>query len=342
MVRAPQNEQKASPVDDSRTPIRTNTDLLHCAAFFSSAPDAMNACAILNPTAGSTQQQVLQAALEELAIDQWRTQGPGDATDRAAAAAAADYDRVIAMGGDGTIHEVVNGLMTVDAPPTLGIVPLGTGNDLARTLALPTDPLEALALVADGEPRAVDLIRIRAADGPTHYGVNAATGGFSGQVDEELTSEMKRRWGPLAFLLGAVSALPDIKSYETRMAFDDEAFAVVDALNIVVANGRMAGGGKPVAPVANPEDGLLDVVIVHAGTLVELSQVAAQLIAGTYLDHPLVTHRRVRSVRVEASPGMWFNVDGELLTNEPVTFEAVPQALPVVVGPAYQATPPAP
>lgn len=280
--------------------------------------------------------------MEELAIDQWMTEEPGDATDRAAEAAAADYDRVIAMGGDGTIHEVVNGLMTVDAPPTLAIIPLGTGNDLARTLALPRDPLEALALVAEGEARALDLIRVQPTDGATRYGINAAAGGFSGQVDEELTPEMKRRWGPLAFLLGAVSALPDIEAYATRIAFNDEAPTAVDAFNIVVANGRTAGGGKPVAPVANPEDGLLDVVTIEEGTLAALSQVAAQLVAGTYLDHPLVTHRRVRSVRVEASPGMWFNVDGELLTNEPVTFEAVPQALPVVVGPAYQATPPAP
>lgn len=302
----------------------------------------MNACAILNPTAGSAQQQALHAALEELAIDQWTTEAPGDATERAAAVAAADYDRVIAMGGDGTIHEVVNGLMTVDAPPTLGIVPLGTGNDLARTLALPTDPLEALALVAEGEARALDLIRVRPDDGATRYAINAAAGGFSGQVDEELTPEMKRRWGPLAFLFGAVSALPDIAAYDTRMAFDDARPTAVDAFNIVVANGRTVGGGKPVAPVANPEDGLLDVAVVHAGTLGELSQVAAQLVAGTYLDHPLVAHRRARSVRIEASPGMWFNVDGELLTNEPVTFEALPQALPVVVGPAYQATPPAP
>ncbi len=302
----------------------------------------MNACAILNPTAGSAQQQALHAAMEELAIDQWMTEEPGDATDRAAEAAAADYDRVIAMGGDGTIHEVVNGLMTVDAPPTLAIIPLGTGNDLARTLALPRDPLEALALVAEGETRALDLIRVQPTDGATRYGINAAAGGFSGQVDEELTPEMKRRWGPLAFLLGAVSALPDIEAYATRIAFNDEAPTAVDAFNIVVANGRTAGGGKPVAPVANPEDGLLDVVTIEEGTLAALSQVAAQLVAGTYLDHPLVTHRRVRSVRVEASPGMWFNVDGELLTNEPVTFEAVPQALPVVVGPAYQATPPAP
>ncbi|NBB85077.1 MAG: YegS/Rv2252/BmrU family lipid kinase [Bacteroidetes bacterium] len=302
----------------------------------------MNACAILNPTAGSAQQQALHAALEELSIDQWTTEGPGDATDRAAEAAAADYDRVIAMGGDGTIHEVVNGLMTAEAPPALAIVPLGTGNDLARTLALPTDPLEALALVAEGEARALDLIRVQPTDGATRYAINAAAGGFSGQVDEELTPEMKRRWGPLAFLLGAVSALPDIEAHDTRMAFDGEEPAAVDAFNVVVANGRMAGGGKPVAPVANPEDGKLDVVTVHAGTLVELSQVAAQLVAGTYLGHPLVTHRRARSVRVEASPGMWFNVDGELLTNEPVTFEAAPQALSVVVGPAYQAVPPTP
>jgi diacylglycerol kinase (ATP) len=301
----------------------------------------VNACAILNPEAGSAQRDGLRAELDDLGLDWWATQAAGDAADLAERAAGGDYDRVIVLGGDGTIHEVVNGLMTVEEPPALAVVPLGTGNDLARTLALPEDPLEALALVPDGPTHALDLICVRPEDGPTRYAINAAAGGFSGQVDEQLTPEMKQTWGPLAFLLGAVSALPEMENYETRIAYDDGEADLVDAFNVIVANGRTVGGGKPVAPVANPEDGLLDVVTIQGGTILELSQVAAQLVAGTYLDHDLVQHRRVTSVRIAARPGMWFNVDGELLTKEPVTFEVVPQALPVLVGPTYQAAPPA-
>jgi diacylglycerol kinase (ATP) len=299
----------------------------------------VKACAILNPEAGSAGQSGLFDELDALELDWWVTDEAGDAKELATIAARDDYERVIVLGGDGTIHEVVNGLMTVDTPPTLAVVPVGTGNDLARTLALPDDPLEALALVPDGKARPLDLIHVRPDDESPRYAINAAAGGFSGQVDEQLSSDMKQAWGPLAFLLGAVNALPEMEDYVTRIAFEDQEAEVVEAFNVIVANGRMVGGGKLVAPVANPEDGLLDVVTVQAGSVLELSQVAAQLVTGNYLSHELVHHRQVASVRLAASPGMWFNVDGELLTKEPVTFEVVPQALRVLVGPEYQATP---
>jgi len=299
----------------------------------------VKACAILNPEAGSAQQDGLRAELDDLGLDWWVTDEAGDAKELATLAARDDYERVIVLGGDGTVHEVVNGLMTVETPPVLAVVPLGTGNDLARTLALPDDPLGALALVPDGEARALDLIHVSAQDAEPRYAINAAAGGFSGQVDEHLTPEMKQTWGPLAFLLGAVNVLPDLQDYATRLAFDDGAAEVMEVFNVIVANGRTVGGGKPVAPVANPEDGLLDVVTIQSGPFTEMTQVAAMLVAGTYLEHEHVHHRRVQRLHVASAPGMWFNVDGELLTKEPVAFEVVPRALSVVVGPDYHPSP---
>ncbi|PSQ69092.1 MAG: hypothetical protein BRD29_02330, partial [Bacteroidetes bacterium QH_2_67_10] len=166
------------------------------------------------------------------------------------------------------------------------------------------------------------------------YGINAAAGGFSGEVDEEVTTELKKTWGPLAYLVGAARAVPDLHEYDTHVSFDDEAPEAIDALNVIVANGRTIGGGKRVAPGANPCDGLLDVVIVKWGRMVDFATVGARLVAGTWLQSPYVRHHRVRKVRVASDPGMWFNVDGELQTKEPLTFEVLPGALPVVVGPA--------
>ena len=296
----------------------------------------MKTCAILNPQSGSAgQQNGLRPLLDDLGIDWWATEGPGDAVTLAQDAVAQDFDVVVAVGGDGTIHEVVNGLMTGEGGARLGVVPLGTGNDLARTLALPDDPRDALAWIWEGPVRTLDLFTVDSSDVSSSYVVNAAAGGFSGQVDEQLTSEMKETWGPLAFLFGAVNALPELQDYETRIAYDDEPEEVVPAFNVIVANGRMVGGGKAVAPTANPEDGLLDVVTIRTGTVLEMTGVTAMLVAGNYLEHDLVTHRRVRRVRIASEPGMWFNVDGELLTKEPITFEV----RPVIVGPEYTATP---
>ena len=303
----------------------------------------MSVRVILNPNAGSAgESDSLRDAIRytpeaELCI----CQAPDHATRLAAEAAADGFDLVIAAGGDGTINEVVNGLATDFGTTALGIVPLGTGNDLARTLALPDEPLAAFQTALQGERRALDVIKVESG-GEVAYALNVCAGGFTGEMDEVMTDELKETWGPLAYLIGAAKALPDLEGYVTKIAWDDGPFEVVDALNIVVANGRTAGGGKPAAPRANPEDGLLDVVVIRDCSGAELAALAAAALAGDYLASDLVIHERVHSLRVESRPGMWFNVDGELFTKEPVHFEVVPGALRVAVGPEYSPAPPGP
>jgi diacylglycerol kinase (ATP) len=300
----------------------------------------MKTCIITNPNAGSAEQgEALREAVagrSDMIIRE--TRRPREARELAAEVLRSGYELIVAAGGDGTINEVVNGLAADFAQATLGIIPLGTGNDLARTLALPDDPLEALALLTEGPVRPIDLIKIESTDAMV-YGINVAAGGFSGQVDEVLTDELKETWGPLAYLIGAVSVFPDLAGYETTIAWEDSPFERVEALNVIVANGRTVAGGFRVAPTANPEDGLLDVVVVRYGSVVDLVGVAARLLAGNYLNSEQVLHRRARRVRITSRPGMWFNIDGELLTKEPITFTVQPQALRVVVGPAYTPSP---
>lgn len=294
---------------------------------------------ILNPAAGSAGKKVqaLQALTEgrtDVRILESRERG--HARLLAAEAAADGCDLVIAAGGDGTIHEVVQGLATAPGRPRLGVLPFGTGNDLARTLCIPDDPAQAVALIeGGGVEREVDLFRVESA-GEVRYGINVAAGGFSGQVDEVLTDEMKATWGPLAYVRGALGALPDLTAYDTRIAWDDGELERVQALNIVIANGKTCGGGTRVAPAADISDGLLDVVIVRYGSLLDLAKVAARLLAGDYTESDGVDVRRARRVRVASRPGMWFNVDGELIGNQPVSFEVVPGALRVIAGPPTQ------
>jgi len=298
---------------------------------------------LLNPNAGSADaSDALRDAIHASPnAELYVCRSAGDATRLAAEALADGCGLVVAAGGDGTINEVVNGLAGDFGAATLGVIPLGTGNDLARTLALPEDPLEAFQTAMQGARRSLDVIRVRS-DGETAYALNVCAGGFTGEVNEVMTDELKETWGPLAYLIGAVKALPDLEGYETKIAWDDGPFEVIDALNIVVANGRTAAGGKPAAPRANPEDGLLDVVVIRNGSGAELAALAAIALTGDYHESGLVVHERVRSLRVEARPGMWFNVDGELFTKEPVYFEVLPGALRVAVGPEYTPEPPEP
>jgi len=298
---------------------------------------------IFNPHAGSADADdaLRSAVAAEPDADLCTCDAPGHGLRLASTASEEGYDLVVAAGGDGTVNEVINGLARDFDGVALGIVPLGTGNDLARTLAIPDDPAIAFQLALHGQRRPLDLIRVEGAD-KTVYAANVCAGGFTGELDEAMTDEMKAAWGPLSYLIGTVKALPDLDDFATWIAWDDGEPERVDALNIVVANGRTAAGGRPAAPRANPEDGLLDVVIVKKCTSAELAVLAARALTGDYLDSEHVVFRHARRLHVEARPGMWFNVDGELHTNEPITFEIVPRALRVAVGPGYSATPKTP
>ncbi len=298
---------------------------------------------LYNSSAGSADQSDVEALRTIPGVEFVDCDAPEDTIEAAADAAHAGIDLVVAAGGDGTVHLVANGLMragtTAETRPALGVLPVGTGNDFARTLGLDRSlhPIEAADAIRRAERRTLDVIRVSHDDdhGQTGYAINVCAGGFSGTVDEAMTSELKATWGPLAYLVGAVKALPSLDDYDTQFAWDGGPEERIPAYNVVVANARTAGGGKPVAPRANPEDGLLDVVVVRAGA--DLTRLAARVLAGDYLDDDDIVFNQVSRLHVRSTPGMWFNVDGELRTNVPITFEAVPAALRVCVGPDYRA-----
>lgn len=300
----------------------------------------MSGLVIVNPNAGSSAQlAVIENELAEAGFSIHRTAAQGDAQRVARSAADAGFELVVAAGGDGTVTEVVDGIAQGGGRVRLGVLPLGTGNDLARTLAIPLDVEAALAALLEGRERTIDLVHVEVGGRSPVHAVNIAAGGFSGLVDEELTGELKERWGTLAYLLCAAKVLPDFEGYRTTIAWDDGDAGSTDAFAVIVANGRSLAGGQLVAPLANPEDGLLDVVVVRHGTLLDLAGVAARVTLGNFLESDAVEMRRARSLRVESTPAMRFNVDGELLPEGPALFRVLPRALRVLVGPGYSAVP---
>lgn len=292
----------------------------------------MSLVAIFNPGAGSAGDAALRA-LRARGIEVRKTGGPGEATDLARAAIDEGATTIVACGGDGTVSEVARGMLGVRTRARLAVLPLGTGNDFARTLGIPLDVEGALAAIDAHRERAIDVIAVEPDDGERVFAINVCAGGFSGQVDEMLSSELKARWGPLAYLWSAAKVLPDLTGYETTLAFDDGEATRMEVLNVVVANARSCGGGWAVAPQASLEDGLLDVVLVRWGRALDLAKVALGLARGDWSDD--VVHRTARAVRITSKPPMWFNVDGELVSRAAVTFRVVPRALRVLVGPGY-------
>lgn len=258
------------------------------------------------------------------------TSGEGDARRMARAAAEGNCERVLAAGGDGTFNEVINGIAELADRLQVGLIPLGTGNDFARMLSLPDKIDDCIEALRSGRTRAIDLVRVTSDQ--VRYFVNVSAGGFSGTVNEKLTPEIKQTWGPLAYLRSAAEALPELRSYATEIVFDDGERIEVDLYNAVVANGRYVAGGTLIAPEAEIDDGLLDVILVPKNSAPALALLVAQIACGRHLGSDSIVFRRARKMSIKSEPGMWFNVDGELVGNEPAVFEVLPRALQVLVG----------
>jgi diacylglycerol kinase (ATP) len=288
-------------------------------------------CVILNPCAGSIRRpdDLVERIARLPGAEIHLTTKAGSAARLARTALRKGCEMIVAAGGDGTLNEVINGLREGAGKAHVGLIPLGTGNDFARTLGLPTDLEEALEVLRAGETRAIDLVRVTSDE--VRYFVNVSAGGFSGLVDEKLTPEMKKTWGPLAYLRSAAAALPELRAYRTTLTFDNTESLMLDLYNVVVANGRYVGGGTLIAPEASLDDGLLDIILIQQRSAPELALLAAQVTVGAHLTSDAIVFRRAAKLTVNSKPGMWFNVDGELVGNEPARFEILPRALRFVV-----------
>lgn len=293
----------------------------------------MKPCLIVNPIAGSIKDlDVLLKQLRRLRPAELHvTHKAGDAEIFARKAIHAGCNYVIAAGGDGTLNEVVNGIATPRSARAvcLGIVPLGTGNDFARSLGLPATLEENIDILRAKQTAPIDLVRVRS--DRTRYFVNVSTGGFSGLVDEKLTSEIKRAWGPLAYVRSAAAALPELHTYRTSIVLDGTERLSIDLYNVVIANGRFVAAGLLIAPNADPSDGLVDLVLIPKRPKREMALLVTEIVLGKHLSNNALIFRRAKKISVRSRPGMCFNVDGELVGNAPVLFQVVPRALNFVV-----------
>jgi diacylglycerol kinase (ATP) len=297
---------------------------------------------ICNPSSGGGyyDPDEIRDELEGLEVDWVQTEGPEDAI-----GAAEEWSEglLIVAGGDGTINDVVNGLGRAGFPEgvTLGILPAGTGNDLAATLCIPEDPDLAKDVILQNRGRWLDVARVRSDGIGERFFTNVATGGLGAEISDANDEELKRRWGKLSYLRASLEVARNFDVRELTLYIDGEE-RQVEAVNIAVGNCRYTGGGWPATPKANPEDGLLDVVIIeNLGVTDLLDLTPAVLGESDYLDSDGVLFVRAKEIRVDTQPpGLEFTVDGEVIGNEPAQFSVLPRALKVIVGPEYIPEPP--
>jgi diacylglycerol kinase (ATP) len=298
----------------------------------------MQTWVIVNPNAGSVDELAgIEETLGRLPDTSVKlTEQAGDAERLAREALEQGVERVVAAGGDGTLNEVVNGLSADFGRAILGLLPMGTGNDFARTIGVPDDLDEALAVLKEGRVRTIDVARTDV-NGRGRCFLNMSAGGFSGEVSER-AGDAKDRWGPLAYMRAAIGALPELKGFLTRITLNGAETLDLETYNIVVSNGRYVASGIPVAPQAVLDDGLLDVMIAPATTIPELAVLVPTVLLGRHTDSDLLLFRKATRVEIRCDPPMGFNVDGELLGEGTARFDILPRALRMIVGPAEEGT----
>jgi YegS/Rv2252/BmrU family lipid kinase len=270
-----------------------------------------------------------RAAALGLRGDALLSDGPGQLGDLARAAVEHGASRIVAVGGDGTVNEVAQGL--AESPQAeLGIIPRGTGWDFARTYGIPRRLEAAVAVALNGNVRAIDLGRAayRAWDGTdaVSYFANIASAGMSGAIAKRTNETSKALGGKVSYLWATFAVFARWRNDEVRVTVDQE-HRTGRMHDVVVANGRYFGGGMMICPEAEPDDGLFDVLLIGDLSKRDLLLTLPKTYRGRHLPHPKAELLRGANVEIEAPQPLPVELDGEQPGTTPVRFDVVPKAL---------------
>lgn len=293
------------------------------------------AVVIANPAAGKGWVGRDPAALEDLlrgtgiGFELRLTSGRGDAREIARSTIEGGGTFLVAVGGDGTLHEVVNGMFDATSAPdaVLGILSAGSGSDFIRTFGLPQDPRDGIKHLMGENLFTVDVGKVtytQGEDRPVEYFPNIAEAGLGADVVRR-AEKFPRSMGRLRYLAGFWMSLGTFKPTEGRVVLDDRTYEG-SITNLVVANAQFFGGGMRIAPKAHPADGRFD-VLVQRGTKRDYVAGITKVYKGTHLPSPAIKQYLAANVEVTTERPLPLEADGELLGTTPATFELLPEAL---------------
>ena len=284
---------------------------------------------IINPSAGGKDGTKIKKALpkiekrlleREVKYVIHMTKCAGSATELTQMAISQGATDLIVMGGDGTLHEVINGFYNFENV-NLGIIPCGTGNDFASALGIPLDPLDALDLILDGTPKFTDYMQM-----PTVRGLNIIGTGIDVDVLKKYSAQKKKT--KFAYTMCLIKALLDFEYSNFDAEFNGQT-TPFKSFVACVANGYRYGGGIPICPPANPTDGKLDFVAVDEMPKFQIIGAFLKLKKGKLLTLPQAHHYTTDKIVIKPKGEYTVNVDGELYDNIPFEVEIVSNKLKV-------------
>jgi YegS/Rv2252/BmrU family lipid kinase len=294
--------------------------------------------AIVNPAAGGGRSakfagnEIARLKEKGLRIDVIASTGPGHVAELAREAYQQGYRRFLAVGGDGTVHEIINGIFCQDQPLhriELGFLPLGTGNSFLRDF---TDKgaQSSLEALQTGHKRRVDLLRLRHSTG-TIYSFNLLSVGFTADVGA-ITNRIFKPFGHFGYLLGVFVKVLQLSRRAYKMRCDDDAqWDERRCLFLTFNNSKYTGGSMMIAPLADPCDGLIEYVRWGPISRLGLIRMLPRLYDGTHIEHPLASRRAVKRVEFALDGPVDVMVDGEIVTVNCQSVEILPGAMDVYI-----------
>ncbi|MBO4571628.1 MAG: diacylglycerol kinase family lipid kinase [Bacteroidales bacterium] len=287
-----------------------------------------------------TQWPEVKAALVDagLQFSESFTEYVGHASELAVEAIRGGFRKILAVGGDGAIHEILNGVMSQEEVPssdiTLAIVPVGSGNDWARLYDIPKTSVEAVNLLLDGKSILQDVVRVDAVlDGKPsrRYMMNIGGLGIDAHVCWLFEQEkLKGKNGDLQYLKCLTKGFVKYKCPMFKVYTDDALFFEGYALSVALGNGKYCGGGMRQTPDADPSDGLIDLTVISKIPKVQFVTSIKHLYDGSIKELKAASATRCRKVQIYSSPISFMEVDGELIGGSPVTAEVIPAAINVI------------
>lgn len=293
--------------------------------------DVGRVAVVLNPMAGrgrgrrSAQRIKDLLSARRLDYTLWTAQRAGEAGALARQAVDQGAAVVVAAGGDGTLNEALNGIF--GSPASLGILPLGTGNDFARHVGIPADLDQAVEVLTSGTHRRVDVGECNG-----RYFLNIAGCGFDAVVAERVNAGYRMLHGTPAYLAAVAQSLASYRPAHMVIQADQERLES-DVMLCSIANTQSYGGGMRIAPGASIEDGLLDVCVVRQVGRLEFLRAFPRVFRGTHVGHPKFAHFTAHSVTIQSDVPLPVLIDGEVVGTTPVVARIHPAAIEMILPP---------
>lgn len=273
-------------------------------------------------------------------VEIFMTEYPHHGTKIAQKLAQENYDRLIIMGGDGSIHEAINGLVdasgnAISKSIKIGILNSGRGCDFVRTLDIPTESTAAIGKLADMRTKPIDVgvVKIKKGDRiDTHYFINSFSYGLGGEVARNIQRNETNLLTPkTTYFVASAWAFLKSKPFLLEFQFANQSSIQKECMNLFAMNGRFSGGGMNWAPRGKLDDGLLDLVVVEKMPKYKLATLAPKVYDGTFVNVPGVSYQQFSKLKIKAPEEFWIEMDGEVIQAKEFELSVLPGALNFII-----------